>query len=208
MNEYKFEVRIGSRDINCRAFTLREYKDLLTAKVNHRLEDEIKTLIKKCTDAPEMSRQESELLLVKLWASSLGEVNHEHTYVCECGLEQQVPLNFMHASFEDPEDLLYPLGPFKIKFKYPKLFEDKNKAIMVANCIEYIITHTGEQLSVDDLTEAEIDELYSAITVDDIEKISEMLLRPQIQMAVPISCSCGKSSVHIIKGLKDFFKLI
>lgn len=207
-NEYKFIARIGKTDIQCRAFTLREYKDLLQAKLEGHMEDEILSLIKKCTDAKDLTRHEGELLLVNLWANSIGEVNVERTWECACGKEIPIPINLMHASVDSTEELLYSFKDFKVKFRYPSLFQDKNKAQMVAECIEYIVIPDGSTLSVDDLSDAEIDDLYAAITTEDIERISLMLTRPQIQLAVPISCECGESHVHVIKGLKEFFKVL
>lgn len=207
-NEYKFIARIGQKDIECRAFTLREYKDLLQAKLEGRMEDEILSLFKKCTNAPELSKHEGELLLVNLWANSIGEVNVERTWECACGKEIPIPINLMHARVDVTEDLLYSFSDFKVKFRYPGLFQDKNKAQMVAECIEYIVIPDGSTLAVDDLSDTEIEDLYAAITTEDIERISAMLTRPQIQLAVPISCECGESHVHIIKGLKEFFKVL
>lgn len=207
-NEYKFIARIVDKDINCRAFTLREYKDLLKAKIDGTMEPEILELFKKCTDAPWLPKHEGELLLVNLWANSMGEVNSEHTWQCACGRETLIPINLIHASIDATEELLYKFPGFKIKFRYPGLFEDKNTAQMVAECIEYIITENDEQISIEDLTEHEMEDLYSVITSEDITKIAAMLTRPELQLAVPISCECGESHVHIIKGLKEFFRML
>lgn len=206
--QYKFEVQIGEKTINCRAFTLREYKDILKTKTAGTLEPFIITLLNKCTDARGLSKHEAELLLIHVWAHSLGVINQEQTWTCSCGTEQQIPVNLTHIRYDDTQELLRDFGAFKLKFRYPRLFEDKNKGMMVASCIESIITPAGEMLKVDDLNETEIDDLYAAITVDDIESISEMLLAPTVQLAIPISCGCGESSVHVVKGLKEFFKFL
>lgn len=205
---YTFDVNIGNKIINCRTFTLREYKAILHAKTNGVLEPYIIQLLKDCTNAKNLVKHEAELLLIHLWSNSLAVVNQEQTWVCDCGHEQQIPINLSHISYESTTDLVHDFGQFKIKFRYPGLFEDKNTAVMVASCIEYIITPDGEMLNIDDLNEAEIEDLYSAITVNDINDISAMLLKPQVQLAIPISCQCGKSSVHIVSGLKEFFKFL
>lgn len=207
-NEYKFIARIVDKDIECRAFTLREYKDLLQAKLEGRMEPAILELFSKCTNAPHLPKHEGELLLVNLWAHSIGEVNTEQTWQCACGRETLIPINLIQANIDSTEELLYDFPNFKIKFKYPGLFEDKNTAQMVAECIEAIILPDGTMLTVDELSDVEINDLYSSITVNDIENISEMLTRPQVQLAVPISCECGESHVHIIKGLKEFFRIM
>lgn len=205
---YEFIVQIKNKTINCRAFTLREYKDLLQAKLEKRMEPAIIELLNKCTDAKGLNKQEAELLLINLWSNSLGAVNVEHTWVCECGKEQDIPVTISRASIVDESEVIRDFGAFKIKFRYPGLFEDGDKGKMIACCIEYIITEGGERIVVDDLNEAEIEDLYNAITLDDINALMEELLKPQVQMAIPISCECGAHSVHVIKGLKEFFKFM
>ncbi|BBC78255.1 baseplate hub [Escherichia phage EcS1] len=206
--EYKFTVHVSGKVVNCRAFTLREYKDLMHAKLKGTLDLAIVELIKNCTDADNLNRQESELLVIKLWAHSLGEVNHEHTWVCACKREQEVPLNFTHAQIDAPsEPLVWEFTNFKVKFKYPKLFDDSNMAMMVAKCIEFIDVD-GSVIKVDDLSDLELDDLYAAISSEALKDITAMLLKPQVVLAVPISCECGETSVHVIKGLKEFFKLL
>ena len=206
--EYKFTVQVSDKVINCRAFTLREYKGLIKAKLEGTVDVVILDLVKNCTDAVGLNKQESELLIIKLWAHSLGEVNHEHTWVCSCGREQEVPLNFTHAQINAPsEALVYEFENFKVKFKYPELFDDSNSALMIAKCIACIEVE-GSVIKVDDLSDEELDDLYAAISSESLKEISAMLLAPEVVLAVPISCECGESHVHVIKGLKEFFKLL
>lgn len=207
MIQYKFETRISGKTIHCRAFTLEEYLQLIQAKSDGNIPSKIKELINNCTDATDLNRQESELLILKLWANSIGEVNHQASWVCECGNEIEVPINFTYAQIDSPEDLWYDLKNFKIKFKYPKIFDDSNIALMIAECIEYILVN-NEQIYVEELNDQELNDLYSAITADDIVKIKEMLLKPKVSLSVPISCACGKSHIHTITGLKEFFKIM
>lgn len=206
--DYKLKVDVKGKEISCRAFTLREYKDLLKAKLEKTLDQTILDLLKKCTDAHGLNKQESELLLVKLWAASLGEVNQEQTWVCECGKEVQVNINFNHAQIENEVDVLeWTFTNFKVRFKYPELFDDSNIPLMISKSIEFIDVN-GESIKLDDLSSSELDDLYTAISGDDIKGIAEMLLKPKVILAVPISCECGKQEVHVIRGLKEFFKLI
>lgn len=205
---YNFVTKIGDKTINCRAFTLREYKDLLKAKLEGRLEEEILELFKKCTDAPELPRHEGELLLVKLWAQSLGEVNVERPWHCACGREQMVPMNLIQASTTEAREVVWGFTNFKIRFRWPNIFQDKYKAQTVAECIHSIVTPDDVEIFPDDLSDEEVNDLYSAITVEDIEKIFAHLTEPQVQLAVPISCECGHNEIHVVKGLKEFFKLI
>ncbi|WWE96726.1 hypothetical protein LHLCCAPJ_00052 [Escherichia phage ECp13] len=210
MYEYKFDVRVGSKIINCRAFTLKEYLELITAKKNGSVEEIVKKLIKDCTNAKakDLNRQESELLLIHLWAHSLGEVNHENSWKCTCGTEIPTHINLLHTQIDAPEDLWYTLGDIKIKFHYPKIFDDKNIAHMIVSCIETIHAN-GESIPVEDLNEKELEDLYSIITESDIVAIKDMLLKPTVYLAVPIKCpECGKTHAHVIRGLKEFFELL
>lgn len=206
--EYEFEARIGDKVIQCRAFTLEEYRDLIKAKADGTIKEYVPELIKNCTNARGLNRQESELLLVHLWANSLGEVSHQNTWVCSCGHEIPQSINLTFAQIDEPEDLWYSLGGFRIKLRYPNLFEDSNISMMIASCIQYIHVN-GETISVDELNDKEIDDLYSAITEDDIARIKSLLLKPTVKLAVPIKCDkCGENHIHVIEGLKEFFKLI
>ncbi|QQG32140.1 baseplate hub subunit [Citrobacter phage CkP1] len=206
--EYKFEAHIGSKTVQCRAFTLEEYKDLIKAKADGAIKTQVLKLIKDCTNAKDLNKQESESLVVQLWANSLGEVNHQNTWVCSCGHEIVTPINFTFVQIDDPEDLWYSLAGFKIKLKYPKLFDDENIIQMIAESIESIYVN-GETISVEELNDHEINDLHSAITEDDIIHIKEILLKPTVSLAVPIKCDkCGEQHIHVIKGLKEFFKLI
>lgn len=210
MYEYKFDVRVGSKIINCRAFTLKEYLELITAKKNGSVEEIVKKLIKDCTNAKakDLNRQESELLLIHLWAHSLGEVNHENSWKCTCETEIPTHINLLHTQIDAPEDLWYTLGDIKIKFHYPKIFDDKNIAHMIVSCIETIHAN-GESIPVEDLNEKELEDLYSIITESDIVAIKDMLLKPTVYLAVPIKCpECGKTHAHVIRGLKEFFELL
>lgn len=206
--EYNFETTINGKLIQCRAFTLEEYLSLVRAKANKTLTTEVLKVIKSCTDAKDLNKQESELLIIRLWAHSIGEVNHTATYVCSCGHEIQTPLNTTHAQIPPPGDLLYHLNGFKIKFKYPKLFDDSDISLMIASCIEYLVVG-GEQIFFDDLSDVEIQDLYSAITTEDISKIKDLLLAPKVELAVPIKCEkCGENHVQKITGLKEFFRIL
>lgn len=205
--DYKFEVNIGQKVIKCRAFTLEEYKDLMQAKLNGKLKETIESILWKCTNCAGLNKQESELLIVKLWAHSTGEVNSDAVHICDCGKENLVSINMNYAQLDDAEEVIYDFNNFKIKFKYPRLFADSNIARMIGECIDYIIVG-NEKLLIDDLTEQELNDLYSAITTEDIQKIAEMLLKPSIYLAVPVECECGKNHLKIIRGLKEFFRLL
>lgn len=205
--DYKFEVNIGHKVIQCRAFTLEEYKGLMEAKLNGKLKETIQQILWTCTNATGLTKQESELLIVKLWAHSTGEVNSDAVHICDCGKENLVSLNINYAQLDEAEDMIYDFKNFKIKFKHPKIFDDSNVALMISTCIDYIIVGE-EKLRVDDLTDEEISDLYTAITTEDAIRISDMLMKPSIYMAVPVECECGKKHLKVIRGLKEFFRLL
>ncbi|MGC7995850.1 gp26 family baseplate hub assembly chaperone, partial [Salmonella enterica] len=66
--DYKFEVQINGSDIQCRAFTLEEYKELIDGKINGNIDEVVKRLINNCTSTRNLNKQESELLLIQLWS--------------------------------------------------------------------------------------------------------------------------------------------
>lgn len=205
--KYNFDLYIGEKVIPCRAFTLREYKQILESKYNGTLKEKILEVINNCCDCSGLNKQEMELLIVKLWANSMGEVNIEADWPCDCGKPVRVSLNMNHTQITDHEDIYYDFGQFKIKFKYPEIFCNENKAVVISSCIDYIIVG-NENLKIDDLTSNEIDDLYNNITLEDVEKIYSALMGPTIYLATPINCECGKTHIHTIKGLKEFFKLL
>lgn len=208
MYDYKFTVDIGDKSINCRAFTLSEYKDLMHAKVKGTLKEELLKVLSACTDAKNLTKQESELLIVKLWAHSMGEVNSNAVWTCPvCGKETIVSMNLNYAQLEEAEDVIHAFKGFKIKFNYPKLFDDSNIAKMIISCIDAIIVG-NDRIELEDLSDQEMNDLIASITNEEAVKISDKLLKPSIYMAVPVVCECGHKEVHITRGLKEFFKLL
>lgn len=207
MFDYKFDVQIKDKEISCKAFSLEKYIDVLKQSTEGKTSEVFKSLLEEHTNAKGLTRQESELLLIKLWAYSLGKVNHEVDYVCECGKTFPVEMNFNHANIQGERELVYPLENFRLVLKYPEIFEDSNVASMVASSIVYIEVE-NERIKIDELNTHEMDDLYSAITSEDIIKIGELLKEPKVVLAVPVSCSCGKSDIKTITGLKEFFRII
>lgn len=208
MYKYTFTVRLGDKEVNCRAFTLKEYLGLIGARATGTIESTVNNIITNCSNAKNLTKQEAELLLVNLWAHSLGEVNQEHTWNCSCGHSFQVYMNLLHTQLDEQADPWYSFSGIKIKFRQPKLFDDKNIALMIASCIEAVFVN-GESIPVEDLTEAEINDLYGLITEDDMINIKNLLVSPSIYLATPIKCpKCGTSHVHTIRGLKEFFELL
>lgn len=208
MYEYNFSAKIGDKTISCRAFTLEEYLNLITAKNNGKLKGAVQELIKNCTSAKDLNKQEAELLLVHLWSQSLGEVNHENTWKCTCGHESKVYINLLHTRIDDSDDLWYTLGDIKLKLRYPELFDDENVAEMIVKCMESVYSN-GENININDLNEREINDLYAYITEQDVVNIKELLLKPTVNLSLPVKCeACGENHIHTLRGLKDFFEIM
>lgn len=205
---HTFTLNAG-RPITVRAFTLDEYKELMVAKSENKIVPRVRAIMAACGVPADLSKHEAEKALVQLWAESLGESDHTATWVCECGKEIPVPIKFNQIQTNaDPEDqLFYQLGHLRLKLRYPKIFDDADTVKMIVSCIEYVIAG-DEQIALDDMTGIELDELYSYITSDDISAIKNILLKPEPHFAVPIKCECGVDGIHVIKGMKEFFKLI
>ncbi|ASD52101.1 baseplate hub [Pseudomonas phage PspYZU05] len=181
-------------------FSLRTYKDLLKAKAAGDMEFEkaISALV------PNMPKHKAEVYLIKLWNLSLAP-EPMVKMTCACGQEHYVKPNFNNVQHEDESELVYPLGNFKLVLRYPTLLESKNKIDMVLNCIDYLDTN-GQSLKMSELSEEEQDHFCSLISEQDIDNISELLLKPKVVLGTPVKCC--QPLVHVISGFKEFFKLM
>ncbi|WJZ28090.1 baseplate hub [Serratia phage 92A1] len=201
-----FKLNIDDQIITCRTFTLDEYSELLAAKANGTLNQAILSLFAACVKSPvALNKHQSELVLINLWARSIAQ-EHIKTWVCKCGKEHPVKLDFSQAYIPDTELPTYRIGNAVLNLRYPKLFEDSNKFDMVTSCIEGI-SIGSENLTLEELTTQEQDELVQAITLEIASEIADLLTKPKPIMGVPITCECGEHSVHVIEGLKNFFRL-
>lgn len=212
MIQYKFTMNLPGRPpIQARAFTLDEYRELIEARVagdTEKIQHLTIKLVSECTTARMVNRQECEWIIVNLWAHSLGEVNHTHTWTCTCGKETSVDMNFSHAQIIDEStELWYAKPNFKIKLRYPQIFEDADYGAMIASCIEYIVAGE-EQIDIEDLNDAEMQDLFANISIQDMQNIIEILMAPKLVLAVPITCECGIHAVHTITGIKEFLELM
>ena len=210
--EYKFTMNLPGRPpIQARAFTLDEYRELIEARVagdNKQIRDITTRLVADCTSARMVNRQECEWIIVNLWAHSLGEVNHTHIWNCTCGKETLIDMNFSHAQIiDESNELWYGKSNFKLKLRYPKIFEDSDYGAMIASCIEYIVAN-DEQIDIEDLNDVELNDLFSSISIQDMQNIIEILMAPKLVLAVPVTCECGIHAVHTITGIKEFLELL
>ncbi|CCI88766.1 gp26 baseplate hub subunit [Yersinia phage phiR1-RT] len=207
MYNYTFDVSLKDKTIKCRAFTLEEYRDLLKAKADGKVKDVVLDLIRKCSNATDLSKAEAEVVLIKLWAYSLGDVNFISTHVCTCGNKIDVPISINSIQYPELEDIWHDFGQFKIKFKQPKLFDNENVINMVFSCIDFLLIDK-EEVKIEDLTDIEIQDLYNFITIEMISEISAKLTKAEAYIALPIVCKCGESSVKLISGLKSFMEML
>lgn len=206
MYNYNFEVQVRDKTIKCRAFTLAEYRDLIKAKADGQIKDFVPKLIKECTNT-ELTRAEAEVVLVKLWAHSLGNVNIFVEHKCECGQVLQVPVSLDRANCSKKKPIIQELKGFKLVLKEPKLFDDSNVIQMILKSIDHISVG-DEQIKLEDLTDAEQGDFYEAITNDIITELKNKLLESTVELAVPVICDCGKNSVLHLKGLTDFMRIL
>ncbi|WDS61738.1 hypothetical protein [Cronobacter phage vB_Cdu_VP8] len=204
----KFTLLVQDKSILCRTFTLDEYEELVMAKLNGSIIQTTKALVQSCApSATDLPKHWAEYVLVQIWMRSLDELVHHHDWVCSCGKEIPLVLDFNQIQVSDETELVYKLKHLNIKLRYPKLFEDSNTADMIMGCIESIIT-PKEEIPISELDDQELGDLVGLIEYEDVDAIQKLLLEPQIQMGVPVKCECGNQGVHIIKGFAQFMKLI
>lgn len=214
MFEKKFNVKLGSSVVECKSYSLRDYTSLIISKdstISDNMKKVYSSIIEKCTGLMNLPKHDAELVLINLIANSehFGKVTQEYT--CECGHVHDVELDVSKAQVDYGNsnlETLYPFKKFKVAFRWPELWDDDNVPLMIAKSIESIYVG-DERIFVEDLNELELEDLYNAITEDDINYIKSFLLAPQPVLVVPIKCpKCGKSHVHIIKGFKEFVEVL
>lgn len=214
MNEIKFNVKLESGNVECKPFTLEDYIKFLFAKSSDNsdlIKKWMNDILETNTSAKDLPKHEAEILIVNLLAKSLNESDIFQEYVCECGHEFDVKIdvskiftNYNDVSIND----LYSLRDFKLSLKWPKLFEDDNVAQMIVNSIKEI--YVGDDcIPIEELSDVELNDLYSAITPEDMDNIKNILLSPTIQLAAPIVCpECGKNHIHMISKFKEFIRIL
>lgn len=208
--QYIYKINIDDKIINARAFTYREFQELVAARETGKLSEGVVEIIHKCTglNALELDRCKAEYVFLMLWCHSLNKLNVNATWVCGvCGKEKEYSLDVTRTQIPDSVDYMIDLGKLKIKFRQPKFTEEKDIMQMVIACIEYIVID-GEQFAIDDLSPQDFDRVLDILTTDKVEEAIDALLDNQITLAVPIKCECGEHGVYSISGLSEFLKVL
>ncbi len=214
MFEKKFKVKLNDGFVDCKTYSLREYLAISIAKTNASsspLKEAYSNLIKNSTNGKDFAKHDAELILINLLANSENEDTPTQEFTCTCGESHKVKINVKNAYVDYGDSNLakfYPFKKFKIELQWPKLWDDDDIPGMIAKSIKAIYVGT-ERLTIDDLSDVEITDLYSAISEDDINNIKKILLAPKPILPVAINCPhCGKSHVHVISGFKEFLEVL
>lgn len=208
--QFIFDMKIGNKTVKARAFTYREFQQMIAAKAEGKLAEVIVETIHNCTDidALELSKQEAELLFLLLWCHSLDKMKFTATWVCDdCKKETEYDLDVNKVRTTDNNPYFLDLGKIKLQFRNPRFTEDSDIMQMVINCIDFIVFN-DQQFDLNELSEHEFNTILNMLTKEHIEDIIEELTKNQITLAVPIKCECGQSGVYSITGLSEFFNII
>lgn len=208
--QHVFNIRLDEEIITARAFTFREFQNLVAAKETGKLSEAVVNVIHDCTgiNALELEKCEAEYLFLLLWCHSLNKMKVNATWVCGvCGKEKDYSIDVSRTQIPEVDPYTLDLGQVKIKFRQPKFTEDVDIMQMVIACIEYIVIG-DQQFSIDDLNHHDFDRILDMLTTDKVEKIIDELTSNQITLAVPIKCECGESGIYSLSGLSSFLKIL
>lgn len=212
MLEKSFDVKLPGRTIKCSSYNLNDFIKLNLSKTvdgSELLKRTYSDIIHKCTNGEVMNKHESEFALIHIIAKSEHEDSVLVEYTCECGDISNVNLNLDHISIDGIDsNLQLKLKTFNISFNWPNLWADDDIAKMIVDSIDAIYVGS-ERIELDDLSETELNDLYTAISEEHINYIKKMLLAPTPVLGVPIKCkSCGKSHIKKISGFKEFIEIL
>lgn len=208
---HTIEIKIGQETFNLKAITLGQYMNFLASVENATFKEGVLDILGS-TAGLNLTKVSKEQLFVTLLAKSTT-MHPKTQYVCECGAKRTIELNYTHLHQVIPQSdtvhsEMYQLKGFKVKLKYPtNMFCDDNMYDLILSCIDGIYT-SNDVLQLDDLSELEMDNFVAAFSVQDVLNIKEYLLAPYIQLAIPVSCDCGKSGVKHIKGLEECIEVL
>ncbi|ADI96431.1 gp26 baseplate hub subunit [Acinetobacter phage Ac42] len=215
MYDFLFNVNTPDQQVSCKALSVSQYLEILSTRGTHNIEalqNLLIDILDKNTNAKNISKHSLEMLIIVLIAKSINEGKVDTPYNCACGRTFSVPIDYSSVQIGYPKD--YPglkeplsIGSFKVRLKYPSLFEDQNIYSLIVNSLDQIMTNE-QVLKIDELSDVELETLQSLITTEHINKIKDLVLGPKPYVAVPVKCECGKSEVHVIDGFNKLFKAV
>lgn len=195
-----FEIRLHDEIYQAEPFTLNEYEDLIAEWSDEKVLRLLKKVKGYNINNP---KHYTECVFAQLWAISLGDMNQQKTISCECGAEHDLFINYGYINTPIEKGFIYSVGEYKIKFRYPVIFEDKDQIEMVARCMQSIM-YKDEEVLISDLDQASLDALYGLLTAEHIELLIKELLSPTISIGLPVECG----NVYHIKGLSEMLRVI
>lgn len=185
------KILLLNKEYKATPFTLDEYTDLQKGD----LVESIKTLLK--THIPdlnlELPKHYIESCLVQLWDISLAP---EAKFNCD----NSPKINYSLIDVPEKQGFIYSINGVNIKFRYPRIFEDQSPIDMVANCVLGVV-EKDQEISINDLSEVDLERLYSLFSKDMMNHIIKELTSPEIVLWVP--CKCGPHKIH---GLSNILK--
>lgn len=171
--------------------TIKNYLDLIDAKHNGNLLDELSEFIEAD------SKPEAELEIVKLWLKSLHEDSKlEHT--CEThGVEMLKP-KIMQT---EPSDMTYNLDGIILNLKYPS-YRVTSVSEMIYTSIKSISTK-DQNINFEDLSDMELRKISSMISIEHIKGIKNKI--DEIKPVLMFETCCG---VKTVVGFKEIMEIL
>lgn len=194
-----FEIKIYDKTYQASYMTLDEYEDL----VKNYTPEQILNVIKTHVQGIDINRTSVyiEAVFIQLWANSLGELNQSRELDCVCGEKHNIDINYSFLNVPEETGFIYDIGGIKIKFRYPRMFEDQDQIDMIMKCIVSII-QDAEEIPVHELSEYSLEAVYALFTKEVIEHIINELLAPKVVLAIPTGCG----EIFTISGLNEFME--
>lgn len=207
------KLTLPDKEITFKRYTLRDHMNILVSKINsdsELMKKAYSEVLGKCI-GQKLNKHESEFALINIIAKSDYEDKVIQNYTCDCGvvIPAEIKIENAYIDFaEESIDELYSFKKFKVKFKWPDLWADDDIVSMILKSIEAIYVG-NERIEIDDLNDAEMDDLIEAISETDINNITKKLLAPKPVLPVSVKCpACGKSHSHVLIGFKQFIEVL
>ena len=196
------ELSSGVETYNVNEITLGEYLNILNSVSDGNVSEVVGGIMK--SRFPDLPKHIAEMLFLKLWSHSTGNVCIEREYTIDDNIVI-VPINMdlVSVSENKPEhELFYDITGNIIKFRYPRLFEDNDYVDMIFNCMESISVNDSI-IKIDELTDVELGELVEMIDETRFKEICDMLLEPEVYLIYSIG-----DENKVLTGFKDIFSLV